>query len=48
MGQLRLQFDARRNVVELIDGIVVLDRMSLQEFHETFGLFAARGLLRGE
>lgn len=45
---VRFAFDARRNLVSLMMGNLCVDQMTLFEYEQVFGLFAARGLLRGE
>jgi hypothetical protein len=45
---IRIEFDAARNVVNLMDGNFCIDQMTLDEYRETFGLRASSSLMRGE
>jgi hypothetical protein len=45
---VRIEFDAERNLVNLMDGNFCIDQMTLDEYRETFGLRAAGALMRGQ
>lgn len=45
---IRIEFDAARNYVNLMDGNYCIDHMTLDEYRETFGLRASSALMRGQ
>lgn len=45
---MRIVYDASWNLVRLMVGDDCIDQMTLHDYEIAFGLFSARGLLRGE